>query len=757
MNVNKSLLRPGSLLLAAFVVVLFPTSAMAGEKCDFDFALEQMTAEWLSVSLDNNSSKFQEYRDLEEGFRVPDLKLVGTTSDGQRWIDFRVKNGGRNDARYTLGYGVDGRYQIELDHNLIPHNFGNDATFLWTETRPGVFEIANSVQTALQQTLTARRAAGGAINFAYLNGLVAPLLAVADEIDVGLQRDRSRLKVDIGGLGEARWGLEYRHEKRTGNRAYGAGFGFGNVTEMPEPIHYTTSDLELSADWSGENYGIITGVRHSVFKNDLLAMYWDNPFRITDSTDANAYQAPTTSTVNGAARGFAALAPDNKASSIFASGHGKAGAWWMNGNLTFTQMRQNDELLPYTLNSAIVGLTESGARFNPTLASNLPQATADRKVDVTVVNAAAGRDFGKDWSLTLRYAYYDYENNSPRVEFPGYVRFQGVWEDIGRITVPYAYSKQDFGGELAWDINQANRLAFSYKLRSWDREYRETEGTDEDIMKVSFDSKPTRMLTFRASWERADRSIDGEYLTEAQEYSFTHPEGINNLPGLRKFAQAAREYDDYTAQLQFFPIDTLQLSVGVSSRDEEYDESEFGLATDEVLQWNAEIDYAPGANLNFFAFVHQAERESFQNARQSAATPSTDPRADWDLLLDEKTDTYGFGLEAKPVDKIKLTFSGNWSKSDGEADFQTPANSTLPVTKDIDNYEDIELFTGKAGIEWQVKENFMLGFGYLYEDFTLDRFILQGLKSYLPAALLLAANEGTYQADVYMVQVGFNF
>ena len=264
MNVHERTTRLGSLLTVALLLSVLPLPAMAGEKCDFDFALEQMTVEWLNVSLDNNSSKFQEYRDLEEGFRVPDLKLVGTTSDGQSWIDFRVKNGGRNDARYTLGYGVDGRYQIEFDHNLIPHNFGNDATFLWTETRPGVFEIANSVQTALQQNLTARRAAGGAINFAYLNNLVAPLLAVAEEIDIGLQRDRSRVKVDIGGLGEARWGLEYRHEKRTGHRAYGAGFGFGNVTEMPEPIRYTTSDLELSADWSGENYGIVTGIRHSV-------------------------------------------------------------------------------------------------------------------------------------------------------------------------------------------------------------------------------------------------------------------------------------------------------------------------------------------------------------------------------------------------------------------------------------------------------------------------------------------------------------
>ncbi len=753
MNVKLSATRLSPILLAALVVAL-PLPAAAG---DFNFALESFTTEWLGVSLDNNSSKFEEYRDLDEGFRIPDLKLVGSSSDGQRWLELNIINGTRDDGRYTFGYGVDGKYKIGLDYNLIPHNFGNDARFLWSETSPGVFEIPDSVQAGLQGALTARKASGGAINYAYLNGLLSPLLAVANSIDIGLQRDRTHLQVDIGGLGDVRWALDVKNEKRSGNRAYGASFGFGNVTEMPEPVEYNTTDLELSADWSGQNYGMVTGIRHSVFKNDVSTMYWDNPFRITDGTDGSAYTGPSTSTINGAVRGFADLAADNKASTIFANGHGKAGSWWLNGNLAYTQMRQNDELLPYTLNTAIVGIDEHGNRFNATDPNNLPDRTADRKVDVTVVNASAGTKFGKDWSLTFRYNYYDYENNSPRYELPGYVRYQAVWEAIGRVTVPYAYTKEDISGELAWDINTANRLAFSYKLRSMDREYRETEGTDEDVFKVSFDSKPSSMITIRASWENADRSINGEYLTEAQEYSFLEPEGINNQPGLRKYAQAARKYDDYTAQVQFFPIDTLQISVGVTSRDEKYDESAFGLASDDVMQYNAEVDYSPGENLNFFVFGHTSDRESFQNGRQSGASPSTNPRDDWDILLNEQTDTYGFGLEAKPIDKVKISLTGNWSKSDGEADFQTPANSSLAAVKDIDNYEDIELFTGKASVVWQVKEHVKLGLGYLYEDYTLDRFILQGLQSYLPAALLLAANEGSYQADVYMVQVGFSF
>lgn len=747
---------PISLLLAAALTA--PPGAGAAEpRGAFDFALESLAFQWLEVDLDRDSSKFQEYRDLEDGFRLADLRLAASSADGQRFFGLRVANAGRDDARYGLDYGSDGRFRLELDHNLIPHAFGNGALFLWNENRPGVFEIPDATQANLQRLLTARRAAGGAINYAYLNGLVTPLLQGASRIDLGLRRDRTAVRAELGGLGELRWGLDYRHERRAGNRAYGATFGFGNVTEMPEPIRYDSSELELKVDWSGENYALVAGARRAEFKNDLLAMYWDNPFRISDSTDPNAYQAPTTSTVNGAVRGFAALAPDNHADTLFASGQGKAGGWWMNGHLAFTRMRQDDELLPYTLNTAIVGRGEDGRTFNPTDPATLPQATADREVELAVLNAAAGRKFGRDLSLALRYSYYDYQNESERVEFPGYVRYHGVWEEIGRITVPAGYTKEDLSAELAWDLDRANRLALSYKLRSWEREFRETEGTDEDVLKLSYDGKPGRRISWRVSWEQGDRSIDGEYLTEAQEYSFVHPEGINNLPGLRQPSQAARKYSEANALVQLTPLDTLQLSVGYSRRDEDYEQSEFGLASDDVEQYSADLDFSPGDRLTFFAFGHRAERQSFQNARQSAAVPSTNPRDDWDLLLDEKTDTYGFGLETKPAEKVKVRLSGNWSKSDGEADFQTPGSSSLPLPLDIGNYEDIELFTARAMLEWQLKEHLSLALGYLYEDFTLDRFILQGLQSYLPAALLLAAREGDYRADVYVAQVGYKF
>jgi len=108
-------------------------------------------------------------------------------------------------------------------------------------------------------------------------------------------------------------------------------------------------------------------------------------------------------------------------------------------------MKKDDPLLTYTLNSAIVGLTETGAKFDPTNPANLPTNSANRKVDVTAISALGGTRLGDKFGLTFHYRFYDYDNKSPAIEFPGYVRFQAVWEPIGRVAFPFSYKRQNAG------------------------------------------------------------------------------------------------------------------------------------------------------------------------------------------------------------------------------------------------------------------------------------------------------------------------
>ena len=712
---------------------------------DFTFRVDPVVLGLWEADVDTDSSKWEEYRDVSSGF-VPSLNVEG--EGGDRFLTFQGQNIRRDDARYTFSYGILNRYNILVDYNKIPHRFGNNGHMLWTRTGPGRLEIADPVQAALQNTLVSQFAANRtAINFSFLNNLLAPYLATAQEIDLGLQRDRTLARVSLGSMAGFAWGLEYTHENRRGDRAYGGSFGFSNATELPEPIDYDTTGAQIAGEWNTQKGGLRLGYRYSEFENNISTLIWDNPFRVTDSTDPSAYQAPGSASVNGSSAGVADLAASNEASLLFLDGRTRLGGWFFSGNLGYQLMTQDDPLLAYTPNTAIQGINFNHSTFNASDPANLPVRSADREVQTLSFNGQAGTSFGERWDLQFRYRFYDYDDRADRIEFPGYARYQAFWEEIPRITVPFAWTRQNASAELGFELTNATRLGFAYILESWDREYREIESSDEDIFRLTFDTQPSQRFSLRASYELGDRSI-GDYSTEAQENSFLHPEGINNLPGLRKYDEAARESNTYNVLAQFFPAEAWGLSVGATGRDEDYDESEFGLIYDDTITYNAELSYTPGDRLTFFLFGQRQDRESFQRARQSGATPSTNPLDDWQVLLDETTDLWGLGLTSRFNDRWSAELESRWSESDGFADFFSPPGGTPNLAVDFDNYEDIELLTLLGRIDYRINPNARAGVFYRWEDYTIDSFIFQGLRNYLPGALLLNPNFGSYTGSI---------
>ena len=153
---NKWLaLAAGAFLLAALPLAAQEPAEESGDtggEQGFTFTVDPVVFGTMESDVDTDSSKWQEYRDLSSGFVLPRLNVEGRGAE-DRWLDFRAKNVRRDDARYFFGYGVTDRYRLTIDYNKIPHRFGNNGHLLWTQTAPGVFEIADPVQAALQGAL----------------------------------------------------------------------------------------------------------------------------------------------------------------------------------------------------------------------------------------------------------------------------------------------------------------------------------------------------------------------------------------------------------------------------------------------------------------------------------------------------------------------------------------------------------------------------------------------------------------------------
>jgi MtrB/PioB family decaheme-associated outer membrane protein len=555
-------------------------------------------------------------------------------------------------------------------------------------------------------------------------------------------------------MGHLAWKLDYAHENRTGNRPYGSSFGFGNVVELPEPIDYATDNATLSGELKGKKGGLTFGYRYSTFKNDVDSLIFDNPFRITDSTDPSAYQAPGSASVGGAAIGQADLAPDNEAGTLFVNGRLRAGSWSMNGALSLNQMKQNDKLLPYTLNSAIRGTDFDHSTFAATDPGALPTANADTQVDVLSFYGSANGKLGDAFTLAFKVRYYDYDNSSSRIEFPGYVRYHGVWEEIGRVTVPYSYTVQDLGGDLGWNFGEASRLGLSFNRQSWDRSYREIDQSDEDVLKLTYDTK-FGDFQLRAAYELGDRSI-GDYSTEAQEESFIHPEGINNLPALRKYDEAERSYDSFYVQGWWYVSEKLDLAFGVNQRNDDYDKSRFGLVSDEVLQYNAEVNYAVAPGANFYAFYQRTERQVFQRSRQSGATPST-TRSTTGTSPSTRTTTPRRGLQVRSRRALETRPRRHLEQVGRPGRLLQPAGRQPQPRGRFRRLRGHRILSARFALDYVITANITAGLDYRYEDYTLDSFIARGLENYMPAALLLNANYGDYTAQVIGLRCKLKF
>ncbi len=746
-----------SLPILPLVLLLAPLGPLFAEGGDsgqgpFTFHLDPVAIEWLELDQDTNSSKFEEYRDLDSGLRIPLLVLKGVGANGDRTLDFTAENVWRDDARLGLDYALAGKYGLSLSYDKIPHRFGNDAKFLWNRTASGRFEIDDAVQRANQAALTAQFAANRTlIAFPFLNNLLAPQIASARSIDISLERERTRLDFDLGTLQGLSWDVSLFHEKRTGLRPFGAAFGFSNVNEIVEPIDYATTETTTRGEWAGKSGGVTLGLRSSTFDNGNSSLSWDNPFRAVDSTDPGASSAPGSGSINGSATGRVALAPDNRSTGFFVDGRWRfTSGWWANANASKTRMRQDEALLPYTSNSAIN--TRGGAPFDASDPANLPIRNADRKADVTNLSANVGGRFGEDFGLTFRFRSYDYQDDSRRVIFPGYVRFDSNWVSTGRITVPPAFKRTDLGTELNWDVTPSTGLALSWNRQTWDRELREVEKSDEDIWKISADSRAIKNVTLRASYETGDRSIDG-YHPEAAEDSFTNPGPLVTQPGLRKFDEAARQYDAWRVSADFLFGEAWTFTLATNGRQDDYDQSQFGLISDEVRFVNLELSYVPGAASEVYLFGTRSDRSTFQRGRQSGATVSVNPLDNWQIDFDEVNDAWGLGWNRRYSERWKSEVEGRWSKSDGEAEIFSPPGGTPDLAIGFDNYEDIELLALKAKLDFTLNPRVGFGFWYLYEDYTIDSFIRQGVRNYLPGALLLNANDGDYRASLFAAYV----
>jgi MtrB/PioB family decaheme-associated outer membrane protein len=703
---------------------------------------------------DGDEARFERYRDLRPG--------ATTLFDMKKFTDsYRFGASASNIGYRDQGYGFDyttSKMSLTGIYNSIPLNYQYDSPYWWQGDGQGRFTLDPSLRQRVQgptnavadgtavgvpcapgsgpTTCNASTSAAATANRSIYNSLI-----VSDDMQV--RRDIIGGKVKYEATPSFFVDLDASTTSRTGEMPWNASFAFNNVNQLAVPIDQRNNELKAGTEWVNPKGMVRLDYWGSFFTNDIQTLTWDNPIRATDFNNGLAppngpFDPSGYSNGNGPALGQAALWPGNNLNSVGATGMYKLAArTTINGNLNYTFMRQDEALLPWTLNSSI--------NNDPVLAAfpglrSLPRSSAEAAVNSTNwlvnLNSRALRFV----TIQARYRYNDHENNTPHFDGREYVRFDAVPEEfVDDPATPYleGYSeyfqitRRNFDVNGTFGLREFGSLRLGYANEQYEREGRGFSDVSEHMFRAAYDARLFDFVGIRASLDTGQRRGDG-YILAGQDYE-TGPAGTQ--PGLRYYDEADRDRTRGMLIFSVNPVDTVGVFFQFTTTRDTFlgDESipegreQFGLLSQNVNAWAAGIDYSPNDVINVGLTYGWDEFSALQKSRNANPPPDptwTDPARNWTLDNNEVVNTLMayVDLIGLAQSKMDVRFGYEMNDSDNAFNYGGPripaleaAGQFIPLPNIVNEWNR---FT--ADLKYFVTPAVGIGVGYWYEKFEVN-------------------------------------
>lgn len=753
--------------------------------------------------VDGSDEKFEEYRDVNNGFLLNEFSFSLEGKTAPYYLDIKIKNPLLDNEHYMLEVGRHGKYKLDFYHDKTPHNFST-GTLLLSGAGSGNLVIADTVQSSLQAVEQTRGERGGnpltdtTGEDALAQGIVNGLYSAADLMVFKLRRDKTGVSFEYQITGDVKSWLKVSNEKREGARVVTTGtyerFAQGpsginhtadlflvSGTELAEPIDYITTSLSVGIgaykkDWLADlEYTFIN------FDNDNSSLRWDNPFRTTDAA-ATASDDITANNAYNRGRfesGQLALSPDSQSHTFSLSGgidlpHNSR----FSGNISYGMVTQDEDFLPYTLNSAL----STVAGFDVTNASLLPKSDLDGKVKTLNQSYVLTSRLTDPLLLTIKYRYYDYNNESDEILFPGYAGFgESYWRTVRNDknepveNKPQSYTKQNADLEVSYKIAAPLTVKVEGGWEDWERENRFIEDSDEWSMGGSINYRPVKMANLKVGYKYSDRDT-GEYEPGATK---ANPEAI----GLTDFDLAERRRNKADARFNITPMEPVTFGAFFQYvKDELSEDTRFGMKEAKNVSRGLDVAYSPTEAVTVYAsYTRENAKSKMQAASKDDAfnDPSTpiddafatdnfNPLNYWNTDIDEDIDTVGVGATIQLVpDKLSLDAGYNFSYSKMDISTSNPNGTVKLANAAAQSWPDIKnrLHELKLDLMYKITKRLTTGVRYLYEKYKLDSFIWDDMETYMAGLsaenstkfLFTDATYNGYEAHVGGVYMTYQF
>jgi hypothetical protein len=499
-------------------------------------------------------AKYQEYRVIPRGGFLQDyvLREMNGRWAGATW----GSNGLQNDQHNGLMVARGITFRLDGEYNGIPHLLSQVAKSPFTQVSPGVFTLPDSIQRLLQNaadTMGTSNAVQRTASGLYTARL-ADLLNGASRVALGTQTDVSKLRLRMRPAQGWQFEVKGTQRLKSGSLAYGTSFGIGSATatEVATPINQKMVDVDATGSWTHQKVKVLASFGTSQFTNRVSTVLVDNSRRLTGSLNKGSGVArldmwPDNSVV----RGRLSLAYELPHASILTVTAG------------ISQGKQDDDLLPYTSNTALAYSS----------LDSLPARKADEKFTETVYDARlTGRPMDKLYG-TLRFRTEKYEKKSGEFLFKGLSPYDASFTASPEENPLWGSSRTTIGLDLDYTLTHWASVSLLGEHKAREHDLREIEKDAENVFGGSLRLSPFDAFDLSGGLKYGQRKLDSINLEDYQDAGglFVEPSG------LRRFDVADRNQTTGNAQANWTVNDRIDVSAAWNGTIDDYVNSVYGL------------------------------------------------------------------------------------------------------------------------------------------------------------------------------------
>jgi MtrB/PioB family decaheme-associated outer membrane protein len=627
-------------------------------------------------TVDGDEARFQRYRDLRSGVfgtnAVIGRRTADWTIEGQAW------NAGYRDQRFMLDVQRAGRLTASFLWDQIPLFISRDTRTLYTETAPGVFRIEDSIQQGIQSgSLTLRNFEDQATRFDLRT------TRYIGDADIVFSADRN---TDIT--------VKITNTTRKGAIPFGGAFGFSNAVELPAPVDWRITDVRTTFEWGNQTGMLRVGWDGSLFDNHVETIVWDNPLRFGPDL------------ANASSQGRMSLWPGNTLTYLHGTGAVRLpGRGRLTGYVAIGQGRSNEDLLPFTINTAIA-------------APALSRPTAQAESQMTIAQFTLALRPLRKLSFNARYRYADVDMQTPIFTRPeGSVVYDGSRQATAGPSEYHSVTRNTFDADGVIDIAPYTALKVGYSYLGADYTHRLWEKTTENVFRVSVDTTGNQYFGLRTLFE--DRRREGEHF-EAEALT-----GVGELLGMRHFDIADRDRRRITLIANAMPSGVFGLTASAGIGRDEYPNSAHGLQSYDSDQYSAGFTVAPDDRYNLTASYGWENYTSLQRSRNANnAADQANPLRDWTTDYSGKVNFLEAAFDINgAIERTIIRITADWNKSDDTYLYGLVTGSPIAVPQNLPPVKN-ELFRGEFDVSYELSNNLRLGVAYWYDDYKVQDFAL---------------------------------